>query len=75
MPDKRLNEQILRSEEYYESLKDKVHELSLKINDIKKIAELIVNIGFDYDGYNDSDNLKKIIDELVGYANDILKII
>lgn len=35
---------------------------------MEKYFERIVSIGYDYDGYNDSDNLKKIIDELVWLA-------
>lgn len=34
-------------------------------------AELIKDIGFDYDGYNDTENLKKVIDELVNLAETI----
>ena len=33
-----------------------------------KWLEFIADLGYDYDGYNDSDNLKQLIDELVHYA-------
>ena len=33
---------------------------------------MIIEIGIDYDGYNDADNLKGVIDELVKYAKKAL---
>lgn len=51
-----------------EELKEKVRELERQIKLKDKYCELIHDIGFDYDGYNDVDNLKKIIDELVAYS-------
>lgn len=35
---------------------------------MQKYLELIINIGCDYDGYNDVENLKALIDELCKYA-------
>ena len=36
--------------------------------------KLIVDIGYDYDGYeNNNEGLRAIIDELVGYAKKALK--
>ena len=32
--------------------------------------QLLIDIGFDYDGYNDVESLKMIIDELISYARD-----
>ena len=32
--------------------------------------QLLIDIGLDYDGYNDIESLKLIIDELVSYARD-----
>lgn len=46
-------------------------ERQIKIKD--KYLEMIRAIGCDYDGYNDSENLKKIIDELVDLACKALK--
>ena len=31
-------------------------------------CQLIVDLGFDYDGYNSVESLRLLIDELVGYA-------
>ena len=31
-------------------------------------CQLIVDLGFDYDGYSNVESLKSLIDELVGYA-------
>ncbi len=42
-------------------------ERKLKIKD--KYFRLIIDLGFDYDGFNNSDKLKILIDELVRYAN------
>lgn len=37
--------------------------------------QLLIDIGFDYDGYNDVESLKMIIDELISYARDIRAIL
>lgn len=42
-------------------------ERQIKIKD--KWCQLIIDIGFDYDGYNTVEGLKSIIDELVDYAH------
>ena len=43
-----------------------------RLNKITKIMEkyfeLIIDLGFDYDGLNDEDSLKKLIDELCRFA-------
>ena len=46
-----------------------IEELKRKIEIKDRWCQLIWDIGCDYDGYNDVDNLKKIIDELVEYSN------
>lgn len=35
---------------------------------VDECMELIVAIGFDYDGYRTAENLKSLIDEIVHYA-------
>ena len=47
-------------------------ELQRLIKIKNNYAQLIVDVGFDYDGFNDRDDLKDLIDELVNYAKDIL---
>ena len=54
-----------------------IHEVVRKNKEVQeriRVAldkiQLLIDIGFDYDGYNDVDNLKMIIDELVSYARD-----
>lgn len=37
--------------------------------------QLIIDIGFDYDGYNSPEKLKKLIDELVKYAEETKEIL
>ena len=37
--------------------------------------QLLIDIGFDYDGFNQADSLKTLIDELVGYAKESRKIL
>lgn len=39
-----------------------------EIEIMEKYFELIINLGFDYDGLNQVDSLKSLIDELVRYA-------
>lgn len=46
-------------------------ERQIKIKD--KYLEMIIDIGCDYDGYDDTKNLKDIIDELVDLAAKGLK--
>jgi hypothetical protein len=46
-------------------------ERQIKIKD--KYLEMIIDIGCDYDGYDDTKNLKDIIDELVDLATKGLK--
>lgn len=41
-------------------------ERQVKIKD--KYCQLIIDLGFDYDGFNTVDSLKGLIDELVSYA-------
>lgn len=41
-------------------------ERQIKIKD--EYCQLIINLGFDYDGFNTVDSLKGLIDELVSYA-------
>lgn len=47
-------------------------ELKRQIKIKNEYAKLIIDLGFDYDGYSNAYNLKKLIDELVNYAKDIL---
>lgn len=49
-------------------LEDKIKYLKSKIENKDKWCQLIADIAYDYDGYNDAKNLKALIDELVGYA-------
>lgn len=48
------------------------YKRKLKIKD--EYLKLIIDIGYDYDGYdNDNEGLRSIIDELVDYARKALK--
>lgn len=49
-------------------LKEKVKYQKNKIDNKDKWCQLIVDIGFDYDGCNTIESLKGLIDELVRYA-------
>lgn len=46
-------------------------ERQIKIKD--KYCQLIINLGFDYDGFNTVDSLKDLIDELVSYARKAIE--
>lgn len=37
-------------------------------NNAEECFDMIIDIGFDYDGYSRAEDLKKLIDELVEYA-------
>ena len=56
-------------------LEDYIFDLQTRIDKAIDKAQLIRDIGFDYDGFNDSESLKILIDELVKYAGDIKKIL
>lgn len=47
------------------------NERKLAIKD--EYLKLIIDIGYDYDGFNTVESLKELIDELVGYADKALK--
>ena len=49
-------------------LKEKIEYLKNQKENKDKWFQLIADIGFDYDGYNDTENLKHLIDELVKFA-------
>lgn len=55
-------------EQENKQLKEKVDYLKEQKENTYQWCQLIADIGFDYDGYNDVENLKQIIDELVQYA-------
>lgn len=56
---------------YYQ--RQTLNRLEKENENLKKWLTLIKDIGFDYDGYNDIDNLKSLIDELVSYSKYALK--
>lgn len=49
-------------------LKEKAEYLKSKIENKDRWCQLIADIGYDYDGFNQVDSLKTLIDELVQYA-------
>ena len=49
------------------------NEEKLKI--VKNKCQLIVDIGFDYDGYRKAEDLMGLIDELVEYSKDCIKLL
>lgn len=49
-------------------LKEKNEYLKSKIENKDKWCQLIADIGYDYDGFNQVESLKALIDELVQYA-------
>ena len=46
----------------------KVEELKRTIVIMEKYLSLIINIGYDYDGFSNSEDLIKLIDAMVEYA-------
>lgn len=54
---------------YVEMIEEENQELKKQIIIMEKYFELINNISFDYDGYNDVTGLKGVIDELNRFSN------
>lgn len=52
-----------------EDLKNQITNLENVIEIKDKYFFMIWALGYDYDGYNTPENLKRLIDELVDYAN------
>lgn len=66
---------------YYKNIEDttKLQKEIERLNNIidkavNKVQD-IIDIGFDYDGYNDVDNLKILVDELVDLARQTKNIL
>lgn len=55
---------------YIKELQQENEELKEAIKKAIDKLQLLIDIGFDYDGFNESDSLKTLIDELVGYAKE-----
>lgn len=56
-----------RLENFYK-LEQENKQLKREKNIMQNYLQLIIDIGYDYDGYNDVKNLKELIDELCKYA-------
>lgn len=71
------NEEYFKKvEEQCEFVNKRNNDLQNKIDKIKENNQRIIDYGFDYDGFNNIEDLKKLIDMLVDYArknNDILE--
>lgn len=50
-----------------------IEELKRQIKIKNEYLQLIHDIGYDYDGYNTVDSLKKLIDELISLVNKAYK--
>lgn len=69
----RKNEDKLINE--IELLEQENHKYKEVIEKAIKKMQLLIVIGFDYDGFNQVDSFKTLIDELVGYAKESLNIL
>lgn len=72
---KELKEDVKSARSVYEGLLEEVEKLNDKIKYLKgkienkdRWCQLIADIGYDYDGFREVDNLMGLIDELVKYA-------
>ena len=67
-----LEAKSLQVDDYFKQRNDLYIE-NQRLNNIIKIMEkyleLIVDLGYDYDGLNSEDSLKRLIDELCRYAS------
>ena len=52
-----------------EQLNNIIDGLEKEIKIMEKYFELIIDLGYDYDGFNKEEDLKGLIDELVRYAS------
>ena len=68
-----INEAIMMGAREIHRLREENEQLKRQIDIKNKYCQLIIDIGFDYDGLNQSDSLKALIDELVQYANKSIK--
>lgn len=59
---------IMRVIDEKEELYEENKELDRKIQIKDKYLDLIIAIGYDYDGFSKAENLKGLIDELVRFA-------
>jgi len=70
-----MNEEELKIMDKYELLvviqaqKFEINRLNNIIKIMERYFELIYDLGYDYDGLNDKESLKSLIDELVRYAS------
>lgn len=55
-------------QEYVDRCQERNQKYKEAINKAIKRLQFLIDIGYDYDGYNQVDKLKKLIDELVSYA-------
>lgn len=55
------------------SYETRCERLRQKLKKINKKAQLIVDLGYDYDGFNNIQDLKKLIDGFVILADEIVE--
>lgn len=67
--EKMLLEQITNLEEDKRDLQQENKQLKEQVVIMEKYLELIHDLGYDYDGLNQVDSLKTLIDELIKYAS------
>jgi hypothetical protein len=75
MSDEEIQSVAKQAEAHYDWLKDQVHlqydeiqELKERIDKAIDKIQYIIDYGFDYDGFNNVEDLKGLIDMLVQYA-------
>lgn len=72
-PENQTRKQIEESINAHQGLLD-LYNKEKKKNKIKdEYLKLIFDLGFDYDGYEESESLKELIDELVDLAKKAIK--
>lgn len=70
-----LDEEATKLFEVIMKVIDERDELAKKIEEATDKLQLLVDIGFDYDGLSKEESLKTLIDELVDYARESIKIL
>ena len=70
-----LENQLLNVKQQFQIALDINTQKQQRIDKTIELNQYIIDYGFDYDGFNDVENLKGLIDMLVDYAEQVKQIL